>query len=473
MGFMVMTRGMKNGAATALVSLFMAASAHAQTKTVTPVLQDDWVQGHNAMVEDAKARADKIKIVFVGDSITARWTRSPGEGIYNEFYAPIGAINLGISADGTQHVLWRMQHGVLDPLHPKMVILLIGTNNLGEDPGDVAYGVWAIVAHIRKTLPEARVLVQGIFPRSDKPELNERIAKVNELIATLDDGKMVKYFYFGDKFLKPDGSLNLDIMTDKVHPNTPDGFKIWHESILPIVKEWLEKAPIPNVPPPPAPIAEPKRLVTSTPEPRNDFLYRHKGMLAISKAQKEKCQLVFMGGEAVCCWDRAPEVFKKEYWDYHPLILAIWGSRPENMLWQVANGELDGIRPTLVLLQSQEGLRGDKPVEELAAGMEATAKLVIEKIPTAKVLLVGAFPIGEKATDPLRKKVAQYNELLSKAADGKTINFLDVGSAFLSPDGSLKKGAVPSHENTSAESYAAWANAQRDTIRKLMEGNSK
>lgn len=443
-------------------------SAHAQSKAVVPVMLDDWGRHHSQMVDDAKARADKIKIVFVGDSITARWTTSPGEAIWDQYYAPIGAINLGISADSTQHVLWRLQHGVLDPLHPKMVILLIGTNNTKDEPDAVAYGVWTIVAHIRKVLPDTRVLVQGIFPRSDKEDVNAKNLKVNDLLAKLDDGKMVKYIYFGDKFLKPDGSLNLDIITDKVHPNNPEGFKIWHAAILPTVEEWLKKEPIANVPPPPPPVPEPKNLTPATPEPRNDFIFRHNRVLSTGKVYKDKCELVFLGGEAVVCFDRLQGLFKKEYGKYNALNFAIWGCRPENMLWQVDNGELDGMSPKLVVLQSQEGMRSATAVEDIAAGMEATAKLILKKIPTTKVLIIGAFPAGDKPNDPLRKRVADYNALLSKVADEKSIYYLDVGKAFLSPDGSLAKGAVPSQENTTEQAYASWAEAQRDTIRKLI-----
>jgi lysophospholipase L1-like esterase len=444
------------------------ASSKAQTKTVVPVLADDWGQHHAQMVADAKARADKIKIVFVGDSITARWTTSPGEAIWAQYYAPIGAINLGISADSTQHVLWRLQHGVLDPLHPKMVILMIGTNNTKDEPDAVAYGVWAIVEHIRKVLPDTRVLVQGIFPRSDRADVNEKNQKVNELLAKLDDGKMVKYIYFGDKFLKPDGTLNLDIITDKVHPNNPEGFKIWHAAILPTVEEWLKKDPVPNVPPPPSPVAKPGNLAPATPEPRNDFLSRHNRILATGKAYKDKCELVFMGGETMVCFDRMQGLFKKEYGKYNALNFALWGSRPENMLWQVDNGELDGMQPKLVVLQSQEGMRSATPVEDIAAGTEATAKLILKKIPAAKVLIIGAFPFGEKPNDPLRKRVTDYNALLSKVADGKSVFFLDLGKNFLSPDGTLAKGAAPSQENTTEQAYGAWAEAQRETIQKLI-----
>ncbi len=119
-----------------------------------------------------------------------------GRDIWAKRYAPLGAINLSISADNAQALLWRLENGELAPLHPKMLILLIGANNLGESPEAVAYAVWANVAYIRKTLPNTRVLVQGIFERENPPADAGRNAKVNALLARLDDGKMVKFLDF-------------------------------------------------------------------------------------------------------------------------------------------------------------------------------------------------------------------------------------------------------------------------------------
>jgi len=95
-------------------------------------MQDGWNDIHKEMVADAKARANDIKIVFAGDSITSCWTHGAGLKIWNERYAPLGAINLGISSDVSQNLLWRLQNGVIEPLHPKMVMLLIGSNNMNE-----------------------------------------------------------------------------------------------------------------------------------------------------------------------------------------------------------------------------------------------------------------------------------------------------------------------------------------------------
>jgi lysophospholipase L1-like esterase len=453
-----------------LAGIAMPVRALADTSTVKPVLLDDWGAIHAEMVADATARADKIKIAFAGDSITARWTRSPGQAMYDQYYAPVGAINLGISADGTQHLLWRLQHGVLKPLHPKMVILLIGTNNLASEPDAVAYGVWSIVSYIRTVLPNTRVLVQGIFPRSDNADYNRKLQVVNGFLAKMDDGKMVKYLYFGDKYLNADGTVNADLITDKVHPNTPDGFKIWNAAIQPTVQEWLAAEPIANVPPPPSPVPTPANLGPATPQVRNDFLWRHNRVLATSPVAKAACELVFMGGETMSCWDRNQDLFKKEFGQYHALNFALWGSRPENMLWQVDNGELDGIKPKVVVLNSQEGLQGAHPqIDTLAAGIAATAKLIQTKSSTTKVLIVGACPLGAKPTDSQRHLSDSYNALLAKLDDGKSVFFVDPAKAFLNADGTVIASGIPSQQNTTAATFDLWASSFRDSIAKLMQ----
>jgi lysophospholipase L1-like esterase len=308
-----------------------------------PTLQDDWGNIHNQFVADAKARADKINIVFAGDSISARWTLGAGRDIWAKRYAPLGAINLSISADDAQDLLWRLENGEIAPLHPKMLILLIGANNLSQSPEAVAYGVWANVAYIRKTLPDTRVLVQGIFERENPPADAGRNAKVNTLLARLDDGKMVKFLDFSSKFLKPDGTLDRTVFTDGCHPEKPAGFQVWADSIQPVIDQWMTQPPVPGLPPPPSPVGEPKDPAWGTPVRRNDFLFRHNRYLMF--ASKFKCDLLFLGGTAMAAWDRLEPLTKQEYAKYRFLNFAIHAARTENILWQLTNGEIDHLQP--------------------------------------------------------------------------------------------------------------------------------
>ncbi|MDR1146486.1 MAG: GDSL-type esterase/lipase family protein [Verrucomicrobiales bacterium] len=454
-----------------LIIAVIGFGAAARAADLVPVMPNHWVDDiHGGMVRDAQARADKIQIVFVGDSITARWTSRPGEQIWAAYYAPIGAINLGISSDRTEHVLWRLQHGALDPLHPRMVILLIGTNNLGNsEPEAVAYGVWAIVKYLREKLPAARVLVQGIFPREDQPALAPKILQTNALLAKLDDGQMVKYIDFGDRFLGPDGKLPPAIFTDKVHPNEPAGFAIWQANLQPIVEEWLTLAPVPGVPPPPAPGPVPADLAPATATARNDWLSRHQRLRATPPAYRERCRLLLLGDEDLVAFDRLPELFQQHFAPCGALNFAIVGNRPANIYWQVENGALDGLHPRLIVLQTQQALQEDQlTVSELVAYQRAIVNTIRAKAPDSKILLLAALPLGATPADPSRARVREYNELLAKLADGETIRYLDLGPAFLNPDGTAPAGSVPLLRAYNRQAYERWlellAGASRQII---------
>ena len=448
-------------------------AAHGQTATptvessTTPTMPDTWVDRHKEMVAEAKANADKIQIVLLGDSITWRWTSGAGKALKAERYDPYGVINLGISADATQHVLWRLQHGVLDPLKPKMVLLMIGTNNLGSsDPEAVAYGVWSIVDQIRRTHPETRVLVQGIFPKTT-PKHTEKVAPTNALLAKLDDGKMVKYIDFSSKFLKPDGTLDLENFPDGVHPEKPVAFQIWADSIQPIVDEWLKTPPIADVPPPAPPVAKPADLVPATPDFRNDWMYRFKR--TAERAAKGNVDLLFLGDTSTYVWDRQEELFKAEYGAYRPMMGALWGNRTENILWQIDNGGLKGIAPKLIVLQMQENVSDNTPVAAVAAGVGEIIKRLRTNFPESKILLVGAFPLGKTASDGARAKSTEYNTTVAKLADEQHVFFLDPSPAFLSPDGTLVAAGIPSSQSKpKSEAYVLWARVQKARIAELM-----
>jgi len=454
-----------------LIAAFRLNAADSPSPSTIPTLQDDWGNVHNQFVADAKARADKINIVFAGDSISARWTLGAGRDIWAKRYAPLGAINLSISADDAQDLLWRLENGELAPLHPKMLILLIGANNLTQSPEAVAYAVWANVAYIRKTLPDTRVLVQGIFERENPPSDAGRNAKVNALLAHLDDGKMVKFLDFSSKFLKPDGTLDRTVFTDGCHPEKPAGFQIWADSIQPVIDQWMTEPPVANVPPPPSPVGEAKDPAWGTPFKRNDFLFRHNRYLIF--ASKFPCNLLFLGGTTMDCWGRVEDLTKKEYRQYHFLNFAIHAARTENVLWQLTNGEIDHLQPKVVVVQEQENLDDKTPWQDVAAGMKAIADTIHQKLPDTKVLLIAAFPKGAHPTDPLRVKIASYNDALSKLADDKTTFYLDASKGFLDANGAAASVPIPGPMPYDPASFQIWADNQRAKIAELMGATSQ
>lgn len=210
-----------------------------------------WVKRHEGFVAEAKRGG--IEVLFVGDSITDFW-RDPGpkrggRAVWDREFAPLHAANFGISGDRTQHVLWRLQHGEVDGLHPRVVILMIGTNNTGFErgtktprntPEQAIEGVKAVVHELRSRLPDSKLLLLAIFPRGQKPDEPERaqIAVINHAIAGLADGRTIRFLDIGPKFLEPDGTLSRDIMADYLHP-TEKGYEIWAAAMKPTLLEML------------------------------------------------------------------------------------------------------------------------------------------------------------------------------------------------------------------------------------------
>lgn len=198
----------------------------------------DWIERHQALVE--RAALGDVDLLFLGDSITEGWRGEPD--LWRLYYAPRKAANFGIAADHTQHVLWRLDHGELDGIAPRAVVLLIGTNNLRTDtPAETAEGVTAVVQRLRAKLPRSKILLLGIFPRARtyNDPARIRLEAVNARLARLRDGKMIEYLDIGRHFLDDDGSLPHDVMPDYLHLSHR-GYRIWAEAMEPKLREMLD-----------------------------------------------------------------------------------------------------------------------------------------------------------------------------------------------------------------------------------------
>jgi lysophospholipase L1-like esterase len=200
----------------------------------------DWLE--RVQVTDARAQkiAGSIELIFDGDSSTDGW-QGRGKEIWTERYGKLNAFDFGIPGDRTQHVLWRLDAGQVNAMHPKLIALMIGTNNLGGNTvQEIAGGVQAIVADYQKRCPDAAILLQAIFPRGQNATDPNRakIKAVNEILSKLGDDKKVIYTDFGDKFLSPDGSISPEVMPDFIHPSAK-GYQIWADAIQPIISKYF------------------------------------------------------------------------------------------------------------------------------------------------------------------------------------------------------------------------------------------
>ncbi|HTV42765.1 MAG TPA: platelet-activating factor acetylhydrolase IB subunit [Candidatus Sulfotelmatobacter sp.] len=234
--------------------MLSAASLSAQTTSSAPTAQitgaalipatranpTNWMSRHLKFV--AQAKRGGIDILFLGDSITDFW-RTRGSNVWNQYYAPRHAANFGISGDRTQHVLWRIENGELDGIHPKVTVLMIGTNNSKSDSAeDISKAIGMIIDDIHSKIPDTKILLLAIFPRNtpkDTPESLGTIAEVNNQIETYDNGDTVRFLDIGSKFLGPDGKVHKDVMADYLHP-TEKGYKIWAAAMEPTLEAMLK-----------------------------------------------------------------------------------------------------------------------------------------------------------------------------------------------------------------------------------------
>ena len=193
-----------------------------------------------------KRRQQPVGLLFIGDSITAGWG-TIGRKVWDDRYAKLDAANFGINGDRTDGVLWRIEQGELEGIHPKVVVLMIGTNNYGSSAGQVVTGVKAVVASIHSKLPETKVLLLGIFPRGPvavdgdgKPDPGrQKLLTINAELAKLDDGRQVRYLDLWRKFLTDDGSLPKEIMPDSLHPSER-GYVLWADAMQPLLSEMMK-----------------------------------------------------------------------------------------------------------------------------------------------------------------------------------------------------------------------------------------
>ncbi len=195
----------------------------------------------------ARAKSGPIGLLFLGDSITRQWVNVPH--IWEHYYGQYNPAGFGIGGDQTQHVIWRIDQGELDGITPKVVVLLIGTNNCGGYPAhEISAGIQKIISLIHEKIPTSKVLALGILPRG--PRINadgnpdnweshmEKIRTINANLAALDNGDTIRHLDLTSSLTNKDGTIPEIIMPDQVHL-TAAGYQLWADAMQPLLQEML------------------------------------------------------------------------------------------------------------------------------------------------------------------------------------------------------------------------------------------
>lgn len=201
---------------------------------IVPGLAPFFRQKHQQNV--AVAKQGKAEILFMGDSITDFWRNDngpfAGKKVFEENFGKWNVANFGIAGDTTQGVLYRLQNGEGEGINPKAIMLMIGTNNTGQNTApEIAEGIGAIVLDMQKRFIDSKILLLAVFPRgkADDP-VRDKIAEINKAISRLHDGDRIHYLDIGEKFLDEDGNIPPDVMVDSLHPSQK-GYEIWAKAV--------------------------------------------------------------------------------------------------------------------------------------------------------------------------------------------------------------------------------------------------
>jgi lysophospholipase L1-like esterase len=237
----------------ACLSLLLPFSLHGQLPQIpadqaAPRTDRNSLLAHQQHLE--KASKGKIDVYFEGDSITRRWGATDYPELlanWNQNFFGWNAADFGWGADSTQNILWRLQNGELDKIHPKIIVLLAGTNNVGntvaagqeeEKATEITNGIAAILRVMQEKAPRATIILTGIFPRNDSMAAIPVIKKINENLSCLADGKKIRFLNINGKLADSDGILFDGMMHDKLHP-TLKGYQVWADALKPIFRELL------------------------------------------------------------------------------------------------------------------------------------------------------------------------------------------------------------------------------------------
>lgn len=224
----------------------------------------------------------------------------------------------------------------------------------------------------------------------------------------------------------------------------------------------------------------PKPLALS-PAPHPGKEEMHASFNEISK--KGEAPLVFLGDSITEGWSKKG----KAVWDQHwaPLGAAnfgIGGDRTEHILWRLANGNYDGLKPKLTVLMigtnntghqgrpmaEHGGVAYASTAEETAAGVAEIVKVLKAKQPQMKILLLAIFPRGATPDDKMRQQNEKTNGLIAKFDDGKTVFFMNINEDFLTADGTLSKDIMPDLLHPNEMGYEIWAKAIEPRVKELM-----
>ncbi len=439
-----------------------------------------WADRHRNIRADVANH--KYDLIMIGDSITQNFEATECRAVWDQFFAPRRALNLGYSGARTENILWNIANGELEGQSPKVITLMIGTNNADaknypthHNARQIAGGIKAIVAAIKARCPTSKILLLRCFPGAygGPGPTSHRAAldRASELAMGLADGKQVFFCDVNHVFLNLDGSIKHELMPDWLHPNR-EGAKRWAQAMEPMLSELMGDASRDDALPANTAVVPVPKLEDDC----YDWYARHAAVLGMKHDLDPEIVLIgdsithFWGGEPKGGPVNGPQAYASVFAPYRVLNLGFGWDRTQNVLWRLDRGELDGLHPRTVVIHigsnntSQTAHARQNTPAEIVEGIAAICGRVRSKVPGVRIILVQVMPREEKRDHPRRAQIDAVNRLLKQFAGANHLDLLDLAPKLLGPDGRLPKALMPDFCHPNEAGYAIWADALRPLL---------
>ena len=434
---------------------------------------------------------EKFDLIMVGNSITNNFERPEYQPVWNQFFGPRKALNLGFSGYRTENIIWNIQNGELEGQSPKVIVLEIGTNNVDDiyhptlhTASQLAGGIEAIVKLLREKCPSAKLIILKCFPGcyiGPNPTSRRAILDcASDMVSRLVDGIHVFYCDVNHVFLNLDGSINHELMPDWLHPS-PAGAKAWAQAMEPLLSELMGDKSLD------AEISANSAIVPVS-KLENDFYNwwnRHSEVLRIKDSINP--EIVLIGNSITHLWGGEPRLENADgktripngpkswasiFENYRVLNLGFGWDRTQNVLWRLDHGELDGLHPRTVIINigtnntsKTENARMNTATE-IVEGIREICGRVRSKVPQANIILMAVFPREQSPTNPRRILINEINRQLEAFTKANNINFVDIGPKMLAPDGTLSNEIASDFCHPTEKGYQIWADELKPIISK-------
>jgi lysophospholipase L1-like esterase/acetyl esterase/lipase len=435
-------------------------------------------------------KTNKYDLLMFGNSITHNFEKPEYQPIWNQFFAPRNALNLGTSAYRTENLVWEIQNLPLENQSPKVAIVEIGTNNIDEKnyptrhtAGQLAGGIETIVKLLRERLPQTKIIVMRCFPGcygGPNPTSHRAILeRASDIVSKLADNKTIFYCDVNHVFLNMDGSINHDQMPDWLHPS-PAGAKAWAQAMEPLLSQLMgDQSRDTDIPA--------NTAIVPMPKLENDsynWWDRHAEVLRIKDSINPEIVLIgnsithFWGGEPKLKYvdekprkPNGPNAWASVFANYRVLNLGFGWDRTQNVLWRLDHGEIDGLHPRTIIMHlgtnntSETANARMNSAAEIVEGIRAVCLRLRSKVPGAHLVLMKVFPREEKPDHPRRILINEINKQLEVFARENKIDLLDIGPKMLAADGTLPKEIANDFCHPTEKGYQIWA----DEIRRFVD----